>query len=271
MRAVLRAAKERGVAVGAHPASPTARISGASGSFCRRRNSMRASASRSAELVEIGGGGGLAGALCEAPRGARQHGRRGARDDGAVPRGHRGPGARIWRSSPSTIRRRSRRPEAMGFPVVREAYADRAYSARRAAGAAADARRGAPRCRRRSPSARVRLAQTGEIVAVDGTVIKTEAPLALHPWRHAGCGGHRARRCGGRSRRRGLRSRAGAVKYGAASEVPHDREDHRRKVLCRRAARAHRRPCRAAQARARHHAGPRGGDRRARSGRARSM
>ena len=70
--------------------------------------------------------------------------------------------------------------EAVGFPVVREAYADRAYQAdglllpRSEPGAVLhDAGFVAERA--------VRLAETGEIVAVDGTVIRTEArSLCIH-------------------------------------------------------------------------------------------
>ncbi|RYE70719.1 MAG: LamB/YcsF family protein, partial [Hyphomicrobiales bacterium] len=70
--------------------------------------------------------------------------------------------------------------ETMGFPVVREAYADRAYLAsglllpRTEAGAVIhDAGLVADRA--------IRLAETGEIVATDGTVIRTEAKsLCIH-------------------------------------------------------------------------------------------
>lgn len=70
--------------------------------------------------------------------------------------------------------------EAIGFPLVREAYADRAYLAngllvpRSAPGAVLhDAEAIAERA--------VRLAQQGEIVAIDGTVIVTEArSLCIH-------------------------------------------------------------------------------------------
>ncbi len=70
--------------------------------------------------------------------------------------------------------------ETMGFPVVREAYADRAYLAngllmpRAEPGAVIhDAGFIAERA--------VRLAQTGEIVAADGTVIQTDAKsLCIH-------------------------------------------------------------------------------------------
>jgi UPF0271 protein len=70
--------------------------------------------------------------------------------------------------------------ETMGFPVVREAYADRAYLGngllvpRSEPGAVIhDAGLIAERA--------VRLAQTGEIVAADGTVIHTEAKsLCIH-------------------------------------------------------------------------------------------
>lgn len=70
--------------------------------------------------------------------------------------------------------------EAMGFPVVREAYADRAYLSngllmpRSEEGAVIhDAGYIAERA--------VRLAETGEIVAADGTVIQTDAKsLCIH-------------------------------------------------------------------------------------------
>jgi len=70
--------------------------------------------------------------------------------------------------------------ETMGFPVVREAYADRAYLGngllmlRSEPGAVIhDAGFIAERA--------IRLAQTGEIVAVDGTVIQTDAKsLCIH-------------------------------------------------------------------------------------------
>ena len=70
--------------------------------------------------------------------------------------------------------------EAIGFPLVREAYADRAYLAngllvpRSAPGAVLhDAEAIAERA--------LRLAQQGEIVAIDGTVIVTEArSLCIH-------------------------------------------------------------------------------------------
>ena len=70
--------------------------------------------------------------------------------------------------------------ETMGFPVVREAYADRAYlpngllMPRSGPGAVIhDAGFIAERA--------IRLAQTGEIVAADGTVIQTDAKsLCIH-------------------------------------------------------------------------------------------
>jgi UPF0271 protein len=70
--------------------------------------------------------------------------------------------------------------ERMGFPVIREAYADRAYRpdgllvSRASFGAVMhDAGEIAERA--------VRLAERGEIVAIDGTVIATEArSLCIH-------------------------------------------------------------------------------------------
>lgn len=73
-----------------------------------------------------------------------------------------------------------RAAEALGFPVIREAYADRGYQPDGLL-----VPRGEPGAVLHDPAAiaerAVRLAQVGEIVAVDGTVIPTEArSLCIH-------------------------------------------------------------------------------------------
>ena len=70
--------------------------------------------------------------------------------------------------------------ETMGFPVVREAYADRAYLANGLL-----MPRSEPGAVIHDPAyiadRAIRLAQTGEIVAADGTVLRTEAKsLCIH-------------------------------------------------------------------------------------------
>ena len=189
MRATVRAAKARGVVIGAHPGFADRE------NFGRRRlvlppeeldASIRAAGAHAGRDRR---GGGLAGALREAARRARQHGGRGAGGDGALPRGDRGAGRTDMAILAIDNSAQVEVAEALGFRTIREAYADRAYQPdgllvpRQMPGAVLhDPAEIAERA--------VRLAQQRRDRRRRRHHAQDDGPVAVHPRRYARCGGH---------------------------------------------------------------------------------
>jgi UPF0271 protein len=179
MRAALRAASLRGVAIGAHPSFPDRE------NFGRKRmllppevldREVRSQITRFLDLADdervpvryVKLHGALANMAAEEPALAMVAfaAAKGLQDDLAI--------LAIDNSAQVTV------AEQLGFPVVREAYADRAYQLNGLLVPRSD-----PGAVLHDPDAianrAVRLARQGEIVAVDGTVIKTQAEsLCVH-------------------------------------------------------------------------------------------
>jgi UPF0271 protein len=179
MRAALRAASLRGVAIGAHPSFPDRE------NFGRKRmllppevldREVRSQITRFLDLADdervpvryVKLHGALANMAAEEPAIAMVAfaAAKGLQDDLAI--------LAIDNSAQVTV------AEQLGFPVVREAYADRAYQLNGLLVPRSD-----PGAVLHDPDAianrAVRLARQGEIVAVDGTVITTQArSLCIH-------------------------------------------------------------------------------------------
>jgi UPF0271 protein len=173
MRAALRAANLRGVAVGAHPSFPDR------ANFGRKRmllppaeldRALRGQITTFLDLADdervpvryVKLHGALANMAAEEPAIAMVAfaAAKGLQDDLAI--------LAIDNSAQVTV------AETLGFPVIREAYADRAYLPTGLLVPRSDP--GAVLHDRGAIAERaVRLAQQGEIVAIDGTVIKTAA------------------------------------------------------------------------------------------------
>lgn len=179
MRAALRAASLRGVAVGAHPSFPDRENFGRKRMLLPPEQLDRELRSQIATFLDLADDervpvryvklhGALANMAAEEPAIAMVAfaAAKGLQDDLAI--------LAIDNSAQVTV------AEQLGFPVIREAYADRAYEPNGLL-----VPRNQPGAVLHDPDAianrAVRLARQGEIVAIDGSVIKTGAgSLCIH-------------------------------------------------------------------------------------------
>ncbi len=207
MRAACAAAVERGVAIGAQVTYRD--LAG----FGRREMDVQPDELTAEVLYQIAALDGIARArapgLATSSRTARST--TACRDaEQAAARDRGGPRLRPGAAGARAARlgAAARRPPRPGCAVVTEAFADRAYARRRAAGAARRARRGAARPRPRSPPRRAH-GHRGQVTA------STARQVRSRPGRSASTATPRARSAAA-GRRGGLEARAWACRAFAA-------------------------------------------------------